>query len=83
MTSSPSAGFGPRAETATDAAKYITQAIGLPKPLSAQRMWQLAREGEIKVVRIGRRVWFPRAALDAFIAAGGSRALSDVGGNAS
>ena len=59
---------------ARDAGIYLADRIGLSGALPKQRMWQLAREGQISVVRIGRRIWFQTRALDAFAASGGTRA---------
>ncbi len=55
---------GLAALTAQDAGEYLACQIGPPAPVSKQRMWQLARLGEVPVVRIGRRVWFKTASLD-------------------
>ena len=58
---------------AADAGIYMARILGRAVPYSAQQMWAMARQGQVPVVRIGRRVYFQTHALDAFIAAGGSK----------
>ena len=59
---------------AEEAGRYLAAQLGLPSPLTKQRMWELARrrEGGIPVVRVGRRVVFQVVALDEFVARGGT-----------
>ena len=56
---------------AAEAGVRLAQLLGLPKPISAQRMWHLGRAGVIPRVRLGRMVLFAPRDLQAFVDAGG------------
>lgn len=62
----------PRALTAEEAGIRLAHLLGLDAPVPKQRMWELARRGNLPVVRLGRRVWFQLSALDAFVQNGGT-----------
>ena len=57
--------------TAAAAGAHIARRLGLPNPLPEQRVWQLARGGVLPCIRLGRRVFFRRHDLDAWIERGG------------
>jgi hypothetical protein len=61
-----------RALGARAAGEYLAQIIGCATSFSAQQMWALARTNQIPAVRIGRRVFFQRDALEALVSTGGS-----------
>jgi hypothetical protein len=69
-----------RAYRAAAAGQYIARKLGMPEALGAQTMWRVAREGQIRVFRLGRTVWFPQAALDEFIERGGTTAIGTYQG---
>lgn len=50
-------------------AKELADATGLP----LQRIWFAGRTGLLPSVRLGRRMFFGRAAVDEWIAQGGAR----------
>jgi hypothetical protein len=60
------------AMNAMQAGQYLAEAMGLADPISAQRMWSLARAGAIPTVRLGRRVFFQSTVLDRFVSLGGT-----------
>lgn len=61
-----------KAMTAPDAGVYVAALIGLSEPLSAQAIWRLARVEDLPSVRLGRRVYFRKDAVDRWIERGGS-----------
>jgi hypothetical protein len=62
----------PRALDAEAAGRFLAERLGLPAPLSRQRVWWLLRTGQLPSVRIGRRVFTTTAFVEAFLASGGT-----------
>jgi hypothetical protein len=62
----------PRALDAAAAGTYLAARLGLPVPLSRQRVWWLLRTGQLRAIRIGRRVFTTTSLIDAFLENGGS-----------
>jgi len=52
-----------KALNATDAGAFLASCIGLSEAIPARRMWALARNGSIRTVRLGRRVFFQTTVL--------------------
>jgi hypothetical protein len=61
-----------RALDAAAAGHFIAERLGLDAPLSRQRVWWLLRTGQLRSVRIGRRVFTTTTFVDAFLANGGT-----------
>lgn len=49
---------------ATQAGEYLARKMGIDTPFPTSYMWKLARENQVPVVRLGRRVWFRTDILD-------------------
>ena len=54
------------------AGEFLAALVGRSTPFSAQQMWAMARANQIPHVRIGRRIFFQRDALIAFVECGGT-----------
>jgi hypothetical protein len=67
-----SAATHPSILTAAEAGTYLARRLGLPKPLSDQRTWALARARVLPCVRIGRQVRFRVPDLDKWLDRGGA-----------
>jgi excisionase family DNA binding protein len=50
--------------------------VGVQLGLKPSRVYELAHAGALPVVRLGRRMWFPRRGLEALEAAAVERALA-------
>jgi hypothetical protein len=48
---------------------YDLAAFGAKTGLGRTMVWQLRREGKIRVVRVGRRVFVPASELERFVSA--------------
>jgi hypothetical protein len=61
-----------------EVAAYLTSRHGMRRPLTRYRVYELARQGILPCLRLGRRVIFTTTLLDQFIEQGG-RGLAVLG----
>jgi excisionase family DNA binding protein len=70
-------------DTPADPPMFLTAAeVGRELGVGASRVYALAAAGRLPIVRLGRRIYFPRRALDELVdaAVAQARAAAPVGG---
>ena len=70
-------------DSAADGRLFLTATeVGRQLGLGKSRVYELAAEGLLPTVRLGRRMWFPRRGLEALANAAIERAEERIAGSA-